>query len=204
MEARTTQDSSGTHIRWEHDGLTAKMIDWFWSNMEKAMVLWHPGQHEPLEWYIPPTHGNVVGSVHIAPQTWSDGTRQNLYIKAEDLRTLPEEITDLIVYRHCYVAGGYNEVTIDSGHAFGYRLHQWEGTDYGVVGKSSALDGTKNATLEEGLVWAEHCTEEIGNWGVFLPHLYTLYRVVTNTQYNPFADLSVEGKGKDARYTCMP
>jgi hypothetical protein len=28
----------------------------------------------------------------------------------------------------------------------------------------------------------------------------SLYRVVKNTNYNPFADLSIEGKGNDAKY----
>jgi len=53
------------------------------------------------------------------------------------------------------------------------------------------------------MVWAQHCKEEIGNWEVFLPQLYKLYRVVTNVQYNPFSDLSVEGRGKDVKYKYM-
>ncbi len=201
MLAHVTQDHSGTHIEWEHDGVTARMIDWFWSNMEKGMLLWHPEQHEPLEWYVPVRHGDPVGSVHIAPQTWSDGTRQNLYIKMEALEALPKEVTDLIVHTHCYVAGGYSEATIDSGRPFAYRLHQWEGSDAGVIGKSSAVDATKKSTPEEGMVWAEHCMQEIGNWGVFLPQLYNLYRVVANTEYNRFADLSVERSDGRLIYT---
>jgi hypothetical protein len=83
-------------------------------------------------------------------------------------------------------------------------VHQWEKADYGVIGKSSAIGATKKETPEEGMVWARHCIGEINNWGVFLPQLYSLYRVVTNTNYNPFADLSVEGKGKDAKYKYIP
>jgi len=200
MEVKVTQDQAGTHIDWELDGVTARMIDWFWSNMEKGMLLWHPDQHEPLSWYVPVKHGNPVGSVHIAPQTWSDGTRQDLYIRMEDLAKVPQKLIDLIVYKHCYVAGGYDRSTIDQGQPFGYRLHQWEPSDCGVRGKSSAIDGSKHTTPEEGRVWAEHCIQEIGNWEVFLPQLYKLYRVVTNTSYNPFADLTVEVKNGVARY----
>jgi hypothetical protein len=203
VEARVTQDSSGTHIDWEHDGVTARMIDWFWSNMEKGILLWHPNEHEPLEWYVQPKHGALVGSVHIAPQTWKDGTRQNLYIKMEDLQTLPDEITGLIIYKHCFIAGGYSERTIDDGQPFAYRLHQWESADSGVIGKSSALDGTKKATPGEGMVWAEHCVEEISNWGAFLPQLYNLYRVIKNTEYNPFTDLSTERRDKAVKYRYM-
>ena len=54
MNYTITQDALGTHIDWQHDAVTAKMIDWFWSNMEKAFLLWHPEEHEPLTWVIPP------------------------------------------------------------------------------------------------------------------------------------------------------
>jgi hypothetical protein len=118
-----------------------------------------------------------------------------------DPRSLPREITDLIVYNHCYIAGGFTEDTIDYGQPMGYRLHQWQGTDAGVVGRSSALPGLKKDTPEEGLVWVEHCRQEIGNWGIFLPQLYNLYRVVTNTAYNPFSDLTVVRDDGTARYT---
>jgi hypothetical protein len=32
MNAAVTQDELGTHLDWEIDGVTATMIDWFWSN----------------------------------------------------------------------------------------------------------------------------------------------------------------------------
>jgi hypothetical protein len=82
----------------------------------------------------------------------------------------------------------------------GYRIHQWQKTDAGVVGKSSAIGARRPESVEDGKVWAAHCAEEVGNWGVFLPQLYQLYRVVTDTSRNPFSDLSVVGKGRDARY----
>lgn len=202
MKMNITQDHMGTHLDWEHEGVTPKMIDWFWSNMEKGFLLWHPEQHEPLEWAVAPKHGNPIGSVHIAPQTWNDGSRQNLYIRFEDLSTIAPEIKDYIIYEHCVVVAGLGlgPEALAEGNPMGYRIHQWEKTDFGVVGKSSAIGTRKKETHEEGLVWASHCGEEIGNWGVFLPQLYNLYTVVTNTDYNPYADLTVEGKGKDLKY----
>ena len=202
MEANISQDPIGTHIDWRHEGVTAKMIDWFWSNMEKCNLLWHPEQHEPLIWAVAPKHGNPIGSVHIAPQTWSDGTRQNLYIRLEDPGAVPAGVRGAIVYEHCAIVGGlgFGPESLTNKEPMGYRVHQWERTDYGVRGKSSAIGATKKETPEEGMIWAAHCIDEIGNWGVFLPQLYTLYRVVKNTDYNPFADLSLEGRGKDAKY----
>lgn len=200
---KVTQDTMGTHLDWQHEGVTPKMIDWFWSNMEKGFLLWHPEQHEPLTWAVPPVHGNPISSVHLAPQTWSDGTRQNLYIRFEDLATVPAAVKEYIIYEHCVIVAGlgFGPESMEIGEPMGYRIHQWEKTDYGVVGKSSAIGMKKKETPAEGITWSKHCIEEVGNWGVFLPQLYNLYKVVTNTNYNPYADLTVEGKGKDLKYT---
>ncbi len=202
METKITQDEVGTHIDWSHDGVTPRMIDWFWSNMEKGFLLWHPAQHEPLQWAVPVKHGNPIGSIHIAPQTWNDGTRQNLYIRMEKLEDVPVAVRDYICYEHVVlVAGlGLGEEALTANDPLGFRLHQYQKTDAGVVGKSTAVGARKKENHADGLVWAAHCVEEIGSWGDFLPQLYNLFKVVKNTNYNPFADLSVDGKGREARY----
>jgi hypothetical protein len=92
---------------------------------------------------------------------------------------------------------------MEKGEPWGYRIHQWQATDEGVIGKSSAIGTRRKETVEDGKVWAAHCGEEVGNWGVFLPQLYDLYRVVTNTRSNPYTNLSVEGKGRNAVYKYM-
>jgi len=203
MEANVTQDAMGTHIDWKHEGITPHMIDWFWSNMEKSFLLWHPSQHEPLVWAVPVQPGNPIGSVHIAPQTWNDGSRQNLYIRFEKIEDVPLEVRDYICYEHVVIVGGLGlgEEALAEGNPMGYRVHQWQKTDYGVVGKSSAFGIRKKETHADGLIWSAHCIEEIGNWGNFLVPIYNLFKVVTNPKYNPFADLSVEGKGREAKYT---
>jgi hypothetical protein len=33
MEYTINHDAMGTHIDWKLEGVTAHMIDWFWSNM---------------------------------------------------------------------------------------------------------------------------------------------------------------------------
>jgi len=202
MEYTVSHDALGTHLDWSHDAVTARMIDWFWSNMEKAFILWHPEQHEPLEWPVPPKHGNPLGAIHNAPQTWSDGKRQNLFIRFEKLEDIPAEIRDVIRYRHVIVAAGlgFDEEAMRKGDPMGYRIHQWEPSDAGVIGKSSAIGTRRKETEEDGKVWAAHCAQEIGNWGVFLPDLYKLYKVVKDTRRNPFTDLRVNGKGREAEY----
>jgi hypothetical protein len=202
VDTTLTQDALGTHLDWGHEGITPKMIDWFWSNLEKGFLLWHPAEHEPLSWAVPVTPGNLVGAVHVAPQTWSDGTFRNLYIRFEDPAALPPEIQERIVYGHCVVAAGlgFGPESLEVEEPMGYRVHQWQGTDFGVVGRSSAI-GRRNAeSAEEGLVWAKHCAEEVGNWRRFLPQLYDLYRAVENPRHNPYADLTVERDADGVRY----
>jgi hypothetical protein len=68
MDITVEHDDLGTHFDWSLDGVTPRMIDWFWSNMEKGFVLWHPEQHEYLEWPVPPRHGDPLGAVHNGPR----------------------------------------------------------------------------------------------------------------------------------------
>jgi hypothetical protein len=206
MEYSISHDAMGTHLDWRHDGVTARMIDWFWSNMEKGFILWHPEQHEPLVWAVPPQHGDPVGAIHIAPQTWNDGRRQNLYIRFERLEDVPAEIRDYIIYEHVVIVAGLGlgEECLTHPDPMGYRLHQWQKDDCGMIGKSTAIGTRKQETVADGKIWAAHCAEEVGNWGVFLPQLYSLYKVVTDPARNPFTDLSVTGTGRAAQYRHVP
>jgi hypothetical protein len=202
MSTNAWYDGVGTHFDWSHDGVTAHMIDWFWSNMEKGFILWHPEQHEPLEWPLPPKNGNPLGAIHNAPQTWDDGRRQNLFIRFEKLEDVAPEFRDFIIYDHVMIVAGIglSEEEMKKGEPWGYRIHQWQASDTGVVGRSTAIGTKRPENEEQGKVWAAHAGQEIANWGVFLPGLYTLYKVVTDPRRNPFTDLSLEGKGRDAKY----
>jgi hypothetical protein len=51
-------------------------------------------------------HGNPIGAIQLAPQTWSDGTRQNLCIRFEDLAEVPADGKQYTVYEHCMVVAG--------------------------------------------------------------------------------------------------
>lgn len=189
-------------IEWELEGVTAKMIDWFWSNQDKCNILWHPSQHEPLIWGIPPVDGNPIGSVHIAPQTWDDGRRQNLYIQLRDVAEIEEQFHKYIKYQHV-IAGsciGLGEDALKHPDPWGYRIHTWEASDKGVIGQSTAIGTKPPETHDQKMVWAEHAGEEVNNWEVFLPTLYNLYKVVVNPKCNPFADLSVEKTKEGFRY----
>jgi hypothetical protein len=103
-----------------------------------------------------------------------------------------------VTYEHCVIMAGLDAV--DDEEPLGYRVHQWQAEKNGIVGRSSGIGARKAESHADGLVWARHCTEEIGNWAVFLPQLHALYRVVTNRAFNPLVDLSVAGAGPTLRY----
>jgi len=192
-------DRNNTHVDWELDGVTPIMIDWFWANMEKGFFLWHPVEHEEFYWVIKPNDKMVIGTIHVAPQTWSDGTRIEPHIRFEDIAELGEDVTDYIVFEHAIVVGALclkKEDYKPGLPVIAYRIHQWEKTDAGVRGISTCIGETR----EKGLVWSKHAAEEVAYWEDFLPVLYKLYSVVNNPKVCPFCSLKVERNGKKLKY----
>lgn len=206
MDITVEHDALGTHFDWQLDGVTPRMIDWFWSNMEKGFVLWHPEQHESLEWPVPPKHGDPLGAIHNAPQTWDDGVRQDLYIRFERLEDVDPGIRDVITHDHVMIVAGLglSREELERDDPLGYRVHQWSASDAGVRGRSSGIGRRKPEDETAGKVWAAHAAEEIANWEVFLPTLYRLWQVVGEGPRNPYADLSVAGRGRQASYRFVP
>lgn len=209
MNSKTRQDKRGwTHIDWELEGVTAKMLDWFWCNMDKCDYLWHPNQHDGFSWMpseSPQERGTPIGTIHIAPQTWNDGVEMRPYLRIEPFEQVPDEIRALIKYDHAVIVGGISifdgDVKADDP-AFVWRVHQWQKTDAGVVGMSSGM--TKAGfDVESGLIWAAHALEEVGSWELFLPDLYRLYRVITRKDICPYYSFRVEGEGRGARYVSL-
>ena len=166
MKSKTWQDDHPwTHIDWELNDVTPYQLNWFWCNMEKGDYLWHPNQHKGFEWWISLEEaGGPLGSVHIAPQTWNDGVKIRPYIKFPRLEDIPAEYRDLIKYDHVVFAGAISIIGDDvkpDDPVLGYRCHQWQKSDNGVVGMSSAIEAKENAA-DDGLIWAAHANEESG------------------------------------------
>jgi len=195
-----------THIDWELESVTPRMIDWFWANMDKGFFLWHPTQHKYFYWEIPPAADKFIGAIHIAPQQWSDGKYIKPRLRFDDVTSLREDIADVIVYDHAVVVaatGLADDPKYPKGPGapvLAYRLHQWEKTDFGVKGLSSAIPMTTQTEEDQGRVWAAHATEECSNWGVFLPALYRLYRVIENPEVSVPVSLKVKREGKKLMY----
>jgi hypothetical protein len=207
MKSTVWQDENvWTHIDWELNDVTSQQLNWFWTNMEKCDFLWHPNQHHDFSWFVSIQElGKPLGSIHIAPQTWNDGKRITPYIRMEPLQNVSEKIKDIVKYDHVVIVGA---ISIFGGDVkrddpvLGYRVHQWQKSDAGVVGMSSAIEanaeGKENA--DNGLIWAAHACEEVGNWEVFLPDLFRLYKVITDRSICPYYSFKVEGQGKGIKY----
>ncbi len=199
-----------TNVDWELEDVTARMINWFWSNMDKFDILWHPGQHFGCWWmkgFGPNDLNTMLNTIHIAPQKWNDGKMLNLYIRIEELDKVPKAAKSLIKYDHVLIAGGDMTGQLNEENPYAptstWRVHQWQASDDGVIGMSSAITlGTEDA-IESGLTWAQHGSEEISNWEVSLPEFYRIYKVVTNPEICPYYDFKVSGTGLDAKYLYM-
>ena len=53
-------DKGRTHVDWEVDSVTPRMIDWLWSNLDKAFAQWHRTEHTGFYWAIEPRDGNAL------------------------------------------------------------------------------------------------------------------------------------------------
>lgn len=202
------QDDNGwTHIDWTLDGVTADMIDWHWSNMDKTYNLWHPVQHKAFRWLVPPTAQRFLGAIHSAPQYRSDGSYKVPKLRFDDIASLKENCRHLIRYDHavlvsCVTLG--DEDVPDDGPAQSYRIHQWQSSDNGVVGMSSAISfrgETKEEALRKGLLWADHGAAEIEYFAGFLAELYKLWSAVKDPDINIRHSLKIWRTDSGFRYS---
>ncbi len=173
-------DKGRTHVQWELCGVTANMIDWFWCNVEKCnfgyhsnMVFqWMPefGIHE---------RGIPLDSVYTMTQDWFDGTEIQSYLRIETLDHVPELLTELIRYDHVTALGGisiFGEDVNADDPAFLWRLHQWQKTDDGVQGMTSAY--TKPGyRVDSSQMWANQTIQKLQDWEWYLPDTYRKYMI---------------------------
>lgn len=204
------QDDRGwTHIDWSLDGVTADMVDWHWSNLEKTYNLWHPIQHKDFRWLVPPTAERFLGAIHSAPQYRKDGSFKVPKLRFDDVAGLKDCCRPLIKYDHlalvsCITLG--DEEVPDDGPAQSYRIHQWQCSDSGVVGMSSAISfrgEPKEEELRLGLLWADHGAAEMEYLGDFLPQLYRLWSAVKDPGISIRHNLTICPSGAGWRYLSL-
>lgn len=206
MEYTVTQLENGwTYFDWELSGVTAEMIDWHWSNLDKTFLLWHPSDHYGFEWNVPVTKDKFIGAIQYTLQTRNGQHELTMEMVREqgfglaylDIAELSGEMSSLIDYSHCCLVGARKHGKVDPKFN-SFRLHQWEDRDGKVVGRSTAVmfdPEDLEAEKKRVLGWVEHAAMEIGRFEEFLPTLFNLYKVIEDPTANPLHNLSVE---KDA------
>jgi hypothetical protein len=169
--------------------VTPDMMDWFFDNMEKGFYLWHPTQHKKFEWEVPPSQVGHVGSVQL---TWQKSTEEGpvnkIRIQAENVNVCPIPITHEHVTVFC---GQYSS----EGRPLHIVIHQWEAASYGTHHRSSAVawgpqPETKPARKSQHE--PNHQQVEMARLSEFLPQLYKMWQVVTDSALNVPSCLKVK------------
>ncbi len=192
-------------------GLTAQMLDWFWSNMEKGYYLWAPGSHKRFNWLRTPYEYGFEDSVHIIAETTDPGLP---VFGGEGVEIHRLHLTEFYPFKtalsHVICEGVYN----DAGELVDSTIHEWEDVPGGIVHITATVQNTK-ATMPPGFILdilrddpdaklvpnyaTDHEDYEASQWPVFLPSLYALWKDHPDPSQNVFFDLEVE-KGEDGRY----
>ncbi len=179
-------------------GVTAKMMDWWWANMEKGYYLWAPGSHKRFNWVRTPWEYGFVNSAHMISEAMVPGRRvfggDGVEIRRLDL--------DWFFFTnhlsHVIVEGVFNakEEFVDS------TIHMWEDCAGGCNHIVSAVANTRCSeppafvladptalhTPEEG---AYHSEYEAAMWPRFLPTLYHLWEGHPDPSQNVPCNLTV-------------
>lgn len=163
-------------------GVEAKMVDWFWGNMEKGYHLWAPGEHYGFDWIVPPCEvgyaGSVEGSYEFDPTNVIKITRASV-----------EYYPFTECYEHCWMSC-FGDSTPDSG----FLIHMYQDTEGGIFWRSVSVSSEermkamaeqmkKLAEMAEktGMTppprpnIAEHMAFESAMLGEFLPGLYKVW-----------------------------
>ena len=193
--AITENEKGWVTINIKLHGVTPDMIDWWWVNMEKGFVLWHPEDHKGFEWEVPPGVDSHIGAIQIAPQSHGGEALRRPRIRWDDPATLTSDIVDIVVYDHLLVGASINP----EGKVQAYRIHQYEAVDYGTRMRSAAISLVP-WPREAGMAWGKHCTSEMGAFPRFLPELYKMWQVVKDPTINRQCCLKIKKEGSTIKY----
>ncbi len=193
-------------------GVTAEMMDWFWSNMEKCYYLWAPGSHKKFTWVKSPVEYGMEHSVHMIAESCEPGLAVFGGEGVEIHRLVLEDFYPLTTcMKHVICEGVYN----DLGELVDSTIHMWEDCEGGCLhitatvanSKVSAPPGFIIKMLQEvpnvKIVpnWAtEHEDYEASQWPIFLPKLYELWKNHPDPSQNVRCNLEVVEENGKFRY----
>lgn len=179
-------------------GVTAKMMDWWWANMEKGYYLWAPGSHKRFNWVRTPWEYGFEKSAHMISEAMVPG-KPVFGGDGVQINRLPLSWYFFTTHlSHIIVEGVFNgkDEFVDS------TIHMWEDVEGGcnhiVAGVANTRcseppafvleDPTSAPAPADG---AHHSEYEASRWPVFLPTLYHLWEGHPDPSQNVICDLTV-------------
>lgn len=188
----------GTQAQHFIPGVTAKMMDWWWANMEKGYYLWAPGSHKRFNWVRTPWEYGFEKSAHMISEAMVPGKPvfggDGIQINRMPL-TMYFFTTHL---SHVIVEAVFNakDEFVDS------TIHMWEDTEGGLNHIVASVvntrcseppafvlaDPTSAPTPQDS---AYHSEYEAAMWPKFLPTLYGLWEGHPDPSQNVICDLTV-------------
>lgn len=194
-------------------GVTAKMLDWWWANMEKGYYLWAPGSHKRFSWVREPWKYGFLNSAHMIAESVGKGVPvfggDGVQINRLDLSYYPFT-THL---EHVICEGIFNR----KGEFVDSTIHMWQDVPGGCIHVDASV-ANPNITeppefilkmLEEDpeakpipASATDHGEYEASRWPVFLPTLYHLWEGHPDPSQNVPCDLRIEETEKGLRYLC--
>ncbi len=189
-------------------GVSARMLDWFWANMEKGYYLWAPGSHKRFSWVKPPWQYGFIHSVHKIAESLGKGDPvfggEGVEIHRLDLHYFPFTYA----LSHVLVEGVFN----DKNEFVDMTVHMWEDCEGGCYHITAAV---ASITVSEPPHFAkeilakdshaklvppsatDHTEYEASMWPKFLPQLYHLWEGHPDPSQNVTCDLAVRKKGEE-------
>lgn len=188
-------------------GVSAKMLDWFWANMEKGYYLWAPGSHKRFSWVKSPAEYGMDKSVHMISEMIGKGLPVFGGDGVEIHRLPLEEFFPFTTcLKHVICEGVYNAL----GEIVDSTIHMWEDADGGCVHITATVQNTK-ASMPPPFVLdlmkkdsdvkitpnyeTDHEDYEASQWPVFLPALYKLWENHPDPSQNVRCNLEVKKTG---------
>lgn len=179
-------------------GVTAKMMDWWWANMEKGYYLWAPGSHKRFNWVRTPWEYGFEKSAHMISEAMVPG-KPVFGGDGVQINRLPLSWYFFTTHlSHVIVEGVFNgkDEFVDS------TIHMWEDVEGGC---NHIVAGVANTRCSEPPAFvleaptsapdpadgAHHSEYEASRWPVFLPTLYHLWEGHPDPSQNVICDLTV-------------
>lgn len=195
-------------------GVTAKMLDWFWANMEKGYYLWAPGSHKRFSWVKAPWQYGFLHSVHMISESVGKGNPVFGGEGVEIHRLGLDYFPFTYALEHVLVEGVLN----DKGEFVDMTVHMWEDCQGGCRHSTAAVASTTVSEpprfVKEMLAkdpnakpvapsTTDHAEYEASRWPQFLPQLYQLWEGHPDPSQNVSCDLRVRKVGENRwEYVC--